>query len=110
MTQSFCNNIGSFNTVNNVTAADERSNILAWLSPLEPRLRHKDIQDRRVENIGGWVLETEALKNWYASSGGSGSDNAVLFCYGDPGVGKTFIRYQGRSSMNGRTRGSANEM
>ena len=110
MAQSFSNNIGSFNTVNNVTAADERSNILAWLSPLEPRLRHKDIQDRRVENIGGWVLETEAFESWYASSGGNGSDNAVLFCYGDPGVGKTFIRYQGRSSMNGRRGGSANEM
>ena len=94
MAQSFNNNIGSFNTVvNNVTAADERSNILSWLSPLEPRLRHKDIQDRRVEDIGEWVLETEAFKSWYASSGGNGSDNAVLFCYGDPGVGKTFIRY-----------------
>ena len=93
MAQSFSNNIGCFNTVNNVTPADERSNILFWLSPLEPRLRHKDIQDRRVENIGEWVLETEEFKSWYASSGGSGSDNAVLFCYGDPGVGKTFIRY-----------------
>ena len=110
MAQSFCNNIGSFNTVNNVNAADERSNILAWLSPLEPRLQHKDIQDRRVKNIGEWVLETEAFKSWYAGSGENESDNAVLFCYGDPGVGKTFIRYQGRSSMNGGRRASANEM
>ena len=88
------NNTNSFNNVsNNYTAADERPQILAWLSPLEPKLRHKDIQERRVGNIGGWVLETEAFKDWYASSGGSGSDNAVLFCYGDPGAGKTFIRY-----------------
>ena len=98
MAQTLSNNIGSFNTtvvnnVSNVTAADERSDILSWLSPLEPRLRHKGIQERRVENIGGWVLETEAFKSWYASSGGSGSDNAVLFCYGDPGAGKTFIKY-----------------
>ena len=116
MSQSFSKNANSFNpTVNinptvKITAADERSNILSWLSPLEPRLRHKDIQDRRVENIGGWVLETEAFKSWYASDGGSGSDNAVLFCYGDPGVGKTFIRYQGRSLMNERRRGSADEI
>ena len=98
MAQTLSNNIGSFNTmvVNNVIAADERSNILAWLSPLEPKLRHKDIQDRRVENIGEWVLETEEFKSWYASSEEGGSDNAVLFCYGDPGVGKTFIRYHGR--------------
>ena len=93
-TNSFNTNTNSFNNVsNNYITADERPQILAWLSPLEPRLRHRDIQDRRVENIGGWVLETEAFKNWYASSGGSGSYNPVLFCYGDPGVGKTFIRY-----------------
>ena len=85
-----------------------QSQILTWLSPLEPKLRHKEIQEKRVENIGGWVLETEEFKSWYAGCGGSGSDNAVLFCYGDPGVGKTFIRYQGRSPMNGRR--SANKL
>ena len=93
MAQSFCNNTNSLNTTVNITAADERADILSWLSPLEPRLRHKDIQDRRVENIGEWVLETEEFKCWYASSGESGFDKAVLFCCGDPGVGKTFIRY-----------------
>ena len=76
----------------NWTVANDQTQILTWLSPLEPKLRHKDIQERRVENIGGWVLETEAFKSWHASSGGSGSENAVLFCYGNPGVGKTFIR------------------
>ena len=93
-TNSFNTNTNSFNNVsNNYIAADERPQILAWLSPLEPRIRHKDIQERRVEDIGGWVLRTEAFKSWYAGSGGSGSDNAVLFCYGDPGAGKTFIKY-----------------
>jgi len=74
------------------TVTDDRPQILAWLSPLEPRLRHKEIQESRVESVGKWVLETEEFKNWYAGSGGSGSDNAVLFCHGDPWVGKTFIR------------------
>ena len=87
------NNINSNNnTWNNCTIADERSKVWTWLSPLEPSLRHQDIRDRRVEGVGEWVLQTEEFKNWYASSGGSESDNAVLFCYGDPGVGKTFIR------------------
>jgi len=71
---------------------DDRQQILTWLSPLEPRLRHQDIQESRVENVGGWVLEAEEFRNWFAGSGGSGFDNAVLFCYGDPWVGKTFIR------------------
>jgi len=86
-------NSNSFNTVSyNYTVADDRSQILTWLSPLEPRLRHKDIQDSRAENVGEWVLQTEEFKSWCATSGGSESDKAVLFCYGNPGVGKTFIR------------------
>ena len=89
MSQSFSNNVNSFHTVNNFTVAGDRSDILAWLSPLEPRLRHQDIQDHRVENVGEWLLQTEEFKRWHA---GSGSDNAVLVCYGDPGVGKTYIR------------------
>ena len=90
MLQSFSNNINSLNTtVNNFTITDDRSNILSWLSPLEPRLRHQDIRDQRVENVGEWLLQTEEYRSW---SAGSGSDSAVLFCYGDPGVGKTYIR------------------
>ena len=92
MSQSFSNNINSLNTVNHFTIADDRSNILAWLSPLEPRLRHQDIQDSRVESIGEWLLQTEEFKSWCTGSGEGESDNAVLFCYGDPGAGKTYIR------------------
>ena len=93
MSQLFSNNIGSLNTTNiNFTITGDRPNILAWLSPLDPRSRHQDIQGRRVENIGEWLLQTEEFRSWYASSEGGAPDNAVLFCYGDPGVGKTYIR------------------
>ena len=95
MSQYSSHNINSFNTVNvsnNFIAANDRSNILAWLSPLDPKPRHQDIQDRRVENIGEWLLQTEEFRSWHSGSGGGGSDGAVLFCYGDPGVGKTYIR------------------
>ena len=37
-------------------------------------------------------MQTEEFKSWYGGSGKGEGDNAVLFCYGDPGVGKTFIR------------------
>ena len=89
-----CDGVNSYNTtvLNNDTFPDDRSDILAWLSPLEPELRHKDIQESRVGSVGEWVFETEEFKSWCAGSGTSESDNAVLFCYGDPGAGKTFIR------------------
>ena len=97
MSQSFSHNINSLNSYtinvsNNFIAADHRSNILSWLSPLDPKSRHQDIQERRVENIGEWLLQTEEFRSWHAGSGAGDSDNAALFCYGDPGVGKTFIR------------------
>jgi len=66
--------------------------LVAWLSPLDPKSRHRDIQDHRVEGVGEWLLQTEEFRSWQAGSRGGGSDNAVLFCYGDPGVGKTYIR------------------
>jgi len=92
----FSNNTNSFNTNifigSNYTFGDDRSQLLAWLSPLEPRLRHRDIQERRVDNVGEWLMKTEEFRIW-CGSGRQGEDgNAVLFCYGDPGVGKTFIR------------------
>ena len=90
MSQSFSNNINSLNTINNFTV--DRSDILAWLSPLNPKLRHQTIRDSREGNVGKWLLRTEEFRNWQAGSGGNKSDNAVLFCYGDPGVGKTCIR------------------
>ena len=91
-TNSF-NNTNSFNhTWNNYTVADDRSQLLTWLSPLEPRLRHRDIQERRVENIGEWLMQTEEFGSWYDGSGEGEGDTAILFGYGDPGAGKTFIR------------------
>ena len=86
------NNTNSFNVQNNYVVADDRSPLLTWLSPLEPKLRHRDIQERRVDNVGEWLFQTEEFKSWHAESGEDESDKAVLFCYGGPGVGKTFIR------------------
>ena len=93
MSQLFSNNVGSLNTTNiSFTIADYLPNILAWISPLDPKLRHQDIRDRRVENVGEWLLQTEEFRTWYAGSEGCESDNTILFCYGDPGAGKTFTR------------------
>jgi len=90
-------NVNCFNENHNVfivnsSGAEERAEILAWLSPLEPRIRHDDIRTLRVEHVGDWLLRTEEYQNWFNDIPGGGSDNSALFCYGDPGVGKTYIR------------------
>ena len=87
------NTANSYNSVwNNYTIADGRSQILTWLSLLEPGLRQRSIHESRVKNMREWLLETEGCRGWYASGRGSESDKPVFFCYGDPGAGKTFIR------------------
>ena len=85
------NNTHSFNNVWNYTIADDRSPLLTWLSPLEPRQRHRDIQERRVDNVGEWLMQTEEFRRWHDWSENE-DDKPVLFCYGGPGVGKTFMR------------------
>ena len=74
------------------SVSDERSQILAWLSPLEPRLQHREIQERRADGVGEWLLQTEEFKRWRGLGEEGSRDELVLFCYGGPGVGKTFIR------------------
>jgi len=90
------NTTNSYNTTSNVsnhyTFAEDRSQLLAWLSPLDPGLRHCDIQERRVNDVGEWLMGTEEFRGWCGLGGEGEDDKPVLFCYGNPGVGKTFIR------------------
>ena len=93
MSQISSNNFHSFNVSNNfnLSVADEESKVLAWLSPLEPRVRHHDIRAQRVENVGDWLLQTKEYRYWCNGSEKDESYYAGLFCYGHPGVGKSFI-------------------
>ena len=78
-------------TVNKID--DEDNQIKQWLSPLEPRHRHQSVQGNRLNGVGSWLLERSDFREW---SGSLGVPNqAALFCYGDPGVGKTHIRSVG---------------
>ena len=91
---AYCQNTtNSFNNVwNNCTIADDLSPLLKWLSPLDPGIRHCDIQEHRVGNFGEWLMGTKEFKRWCGLGGEGEGHEAVLFGYGNPGVGKTFIR------------------
>ena len=82
------NTIGSYNTI--VFKSSEDAQIMQWLSPLEPKMRHQGVRDERFDGVGDWVLETSKFREWRGGEGGA--DKAVLFCFGNPGVGKTFLR------------------
>ena len=64
--------------------------MLQWLSPLEPEQRHQGIRAGRLDGVGNWVLETKEFREWRDAEDDCVSP--VLFCYGNPGVGKTYIR------------------
>ena len=99
MSRVFTDNIGSFNVSNSynnaitLIVADDETKILAWLSPLEPEVRHQDICEQRVDSVGNWLLETNEFRGWYNGNENGGSDHEALFCYGEPGVGKSYIWY-----------------
>ena len=85
-------NISNINGVVNVShvVADENPEIMQWLSPLDPRRRHQDVRIERLDGVGNWLLETSEFREWRSRE--SGADKAFLFCYGNPGVGKTYLK------------------
>jgi len=91
--QNIGNVLNSYNNIINVGTSEESLRIQAWLSPLEPHARHEDMRNRRLDGVGDWVLEKTELVSWCKNQDGSGSP--TLLCYGDQGVGKTYIRYRG---------------
>ena len=84
-----CGNI--IDSFNHATyRSDEDAHIMRWLSPLEPNNRHQGVRNDRFDGVGDWLLETSDFQEWRGGAGGA--DKAVLFCSGNPGVGKTYLR------------------
>ena len=85
-----CGNItGSYNNTA-VYNREEDAQVMSWLSPLEPGSRHDSVRTKRFAGVGNWFLETGEFREWRGGEGGA--DKAVLFCSGNPGVGKTYLR------------------
>ena len=84
----------SYNKVWNnyeVSVSDEKRQILERLSPMAPRERHQAVREGRMDGVGSWLLQTNEFEEWHTS--GDQAVSPVLCCYGDPGVGKTYLRY-----------------
>ena len=84
-----CGNIDNSHHTN-IYNSDEDGKVMSWLSPLEPGNRHQDVRTKRFQGVGDWLLETREFREWRGGEGGE--DKAVLFCSGNPGAGKTYLR------------------
>jgi len=85
VTDSLNNNINLGKVI-----AYESPKIMRWLSLLDSRRRNQGVRTDRLECIGDSLLETNEFLEW--KSGESGADKNLLFYYGNPVVGKTFLR------------------
>jgi len=83
------NSFNISNSFNNNFVTEKRSEILSWISPLEPQKRHHDVRKRRFSGIGDWLCDTPDFQKWRNDHE---PFEATLFCHGAPGVGKTFMR------------------
>ena len=91
--QNVGNVTDSYNKVWNnceISVSDEKRQILQWLSPMAPQERHQAVREHRVDGVGDWFLRTNEFERWH--TGEDQAVNPVLFCHGDPGVGKTYLR------------------
>ena len=86
-----CGNSNNFNRCY-ISIPDEKRQLLEWLSPLASRERHRDVCGKRVEGVGDWPLRDQRFSTWRTSE--DRTAEPVLFCYGHPGAGKTYIRYE----------------
>lgn len=63
---------------------EQRRKSIARLSTIDFGATHDDISSSRAKGTGKWLLDSTAFRNWLQSP-----LNAVLWCYGIPGAGKT---------------------
>jgi hypothetical protein len=75
--------------VTDTVLAQHNQELLNWLSPLEPSKRQYEIRSKRLPDSGRWIFQHNDFSNWLSDS----PTSPTLCCYGDPGVGKTYIAY-----------------
>ncbi|KAH0538033.1 hypothetical protein FGG08_005345 [Glutinoglossum americanum] len=67
---------------------EERMEVLGWLSSVAHNEKQNDTLRRRHGNTGMWFLELAEFQLWLKGDAGN-----ILWCKGDPGVGKTVLAY-----------------
>ncbi|RPA90470.1 hypothetical protein L873DRAFT_1717773, partial [Choiromyces venosus 120613-1] len=79
-----CNKI--VNIVN--TVADDKPQVLPWLSSLALQKRHQHLCNNRHDGVREWVFQRDEFKKRTTEEYES---HPVILCEGDPGVRKTYL-------------------
>ncbi|KAI5852526.1 ankyrin repeat-containing domain protein [Morchella snyderi] len=66
---------------------EERDKILEWLYEGAFDTKHREISNRRQKNTAQWILVSPEVTDWMNNP----SDSRLLWGYGIPGAGKTFL-------------------
>ena len=59
--------------------------ILAWLSPLKFKAKHRDVLSKHHSGTGQWLFDTPEFISWRHG------DSKAMWCTGIPGAGKTIL-------------------
>ncbi|SPO01972.1 uncharacterized protein DNG_04645 [Cephalotrichum gorgonifer] len=63
-----------------------RRDVIRWVSDLEYGETQQALHDTRLEGTGIWLLQTPEFEEWF-----QGKSSGILWCFGNPGVGKTVL-------------------
>ncbi|RBR08317.1 hypothetical protein FVER53590_13216 [Fusarium verticillioides] len=59
---------------------------LKWLYPGDSSQKHNSIEPCSLEGSCEWFFESQSFRDWIQQK-----ESTTLYCYGDPGVGKTYL-------------------
>jgi hypothetical protein len=65
---------------------EKRLSVIKWVSDLDYSSIQEDILSHRFGDTGTWLLQHGRFKDWFEGKGSS-----FLWCWGNPGVGKTVL-------------------
>ncbi|KAK3934684.1 hypothetical protein QBC46DRAFT_454028 [Diplogelasinospora grovesii] len=63
----------------------DRLEVLEWISPVLYGKHHGTVKSARTAETCEWLIDHQALRKWQNSS------SAILWLWGNPGTGKTFL-------------------
>ncbi|RPA90707.1 hypothetical protein L873DRAFT_1820626, partial [Choiromyces venosus 120613-1] len=81
----------SHNITVNAGANDETGEVLKWVPPLDLKNGIKACEIAGSMGVRSWLLETNEFRRWSNISIEGSQVQLVLFCYGFPGIGKTYL-------------------